>query len=308
MVRPVHTPYDGSATPFTIGLKPFDPRDWIEIDGELERCLTEKDRLFDAVPDRVFMARADTVEAQREVRDELLRHLLQRFPDTYRRAADEVFVGDRGRRVQIRADDPAPLKTVSLMIAEDLVLMRKCDDGWRLVAASLCFPSSWSLAEKFDRPLDAIHDTVPGFGPGTRTAGMIGRIFDNLKVELPVERRNWSLQENAELHHPRSKDLRDAGAEAEGGFLAGMAPSDVFVRVERQTLRKMPASGDILFTIRIHLDPISVLEGHPDGPALARGLAAQLDALEADQLAYKGLTGVCDRLVAWLRARAATGE
>ncbi len=28
-----HTPYDGSATPFTIGLKPIDPARWLEPDA-----------------------------------------------------------------------------------------------------------------------------------------------------------------------------------------------------------------------------------------------------------------------------------
>ena len=304
MARPVHTPYDGSATPFTIGLKPFDPRDWIEPGDDLERCLAEKDRLFETVPDKVFAARGDTTDAQREVLDALTSHLPERFPGSYRRDGDAMTIGAAGRRVSLAPDDPAPLKTASLMVAEDLVLMRKCDDGWRLVAASLCFPSSWALAEKYDRPLQAIHGTVPAFGPGTRTAGLIDRIFDSLKVELPVERMNWSLQENAELFHPRSKSERDDGAEAQGGFLAGRNPGEVHIRVERQTLRKMPISGDILFTIRIHLDPLSVLESHRDGPKLARCLENQLAALNADQLAYKGLAEDRDRLAAWLRGMA----
>jgi hypothetical protein len=304
MTRPAHTPYDGTATPFTIGLKPFDPHDWIEVDGDLESYLAEKDRLFESVPERVFAARQDTVDSQREVLEALAAYLPERFPEIYRRDDDRMVIGETGRSVQLDPDDPAPLKTASLMVQEDLVLMRKCDDGWRLVAASLCFPSSWSLAEKYDRPLQVIHTTVPAFGPGTRTAGLIARIFDSLKVELPVARMNWSLQENAELFHPRSKSERDTGAEEKGGFLAGHATENLHIRVERQTLRKMPVSGDILFTIRIYLDPISVLESHRDGPDLARGLEKQLAALNADQLAYKGLAEGRDGLIAWLRERA----
>lgn len=301
MKKPAHTPYDGSATPFTIGLKPFDMANWIEIDGDLEAYLAEKDRLFLTAPDRVFMARPDTIEAQREVLDDLVRHLPGRFPGTFRLAEDRMAIGEEGRSVPLAADDPAPLKTASLLVQDDLVLMRKCDDGWRLVAASLCFPSSWSLAEKFDRPMQVIHATVPDFGPGTRTAGMITRIFDKLRVELPVERLNWSLQENAALYHPRSKKERDEGREVEGGFLAGMSPDRIHLRVERQTLRKMPRSGDILFTIRIFLDPISVLVSHPAGPELACRLLGQLAALDAEQLAYKGLAVGRERLTAYLR-------
>ena len=34
---PRHTPYDGSVKPFTIGLRPLDPAEWIEVDDRLGR-------------------------------------------------------------------------------------------------------------------------------------------------------------------------------------------------------------------------------------------------------------------------------
>ena len=42
------------------------------------------------------------------------------------------------------------------------------------------------------------------------------------------------------------------------------AAARAFIRVERQTLRKLPVTGDILFTIRIHLDPMAALR-EPSG-------------------------------------------
>jgi hypothetical protein len=183
--------------------------------------------------------------------------------------------------------------------------MRRGEDGWRLAVASLCFPSSWSLEEKFGRPLQDIHTPVPGFGRGTRTADVIHRIFDNLAVELPVERLNWSLQANPDLYQPLSNDARIDRAQARPSRFPGADVAEsAFIRVERQTLRKLPASGDILFTIRIHLDPMPVLERHADRTKLATSFAAQLAALDTAQLDYKGLTADRDRLVARLTAMA----
>ena len=79
--------------------------------------------------------------------------------------------------------------------------MRKNAQGWTLVAASLCFPSCWTLAERFGRPIAAIHEPVPGFGPGTRNATLVDRIFDHLQAGQQVQRSNWSVQEDGELHH-----------------------------------------------------------------------------------------------------------
>jgi len=179
--------------------------------------------------------------------------------------------------------------------------MRRGDEGWRLVAASLCFRSSWSLEEKFGRPLQDIHTPVPGFGRGTRTADIITRIFDKLQVAQPVERMNWSLQAGAALYMPLSNAGRIERAVGKPSrFPEADAAANAFIRVERQTLRRLPKSGDVLFTIRIYLDPMRVLERHPERASLAKSFAAQLAALDDAQLDYKGLSADRQRLIAAL--------
>jgi len=297
------TPFDGSSVPFTIGLRPLDPGDWIETDDRLADHLAQKDALYASVFDTVFAAEPGTVDAQREVLAMLVEHLTARFPNLYRRHGDKVEIVSAGRSVLLDERPRTPLVTASRLVQEDLVLMRKGENGWRLAAAALCFPSSWSLAEKFSRPLDEIHAPVPGFAAGSRPAAIIARIFDKLAVEQPVERLNWSLQEDDRLHHPRSKGERDAGIQAgAGGLLGKDLIAGTFIRVERQTLRRLPESGDILFTIRIHLDPLRRLHLHPQAGHLAGSLAAQLEALDEAQLAYKGIAENRDALVSVLRA------
>ncbi len=300
---PAHTPYDGSSKLFTIGLRPLDLADWIEVDGNLGAHLAEKRRLYAEIPEKVFVEQPGTREAQSEALDLIGAHLLECHPATHRAAGNRVeAVGDGSAP----ASGDAPLKAASLLVQEDLILMRKDAEGWRLVAGALCFPSSWSLAEKFGRTMDEIHIPVPAFGPGTRTAGLIGRIFDNLAVEQPVQRFNWSIQAGDDLYHPLSDRERDVRAASRSSrFPGGDVEAHAFMRVERQTLRKLPRSGDILFTIRIHLDPLRVLAAHPDRPALAASFVAQLMALDQAQLDYKGITADRDRLIATLERIAA---
>ena len=288
-MTPTHTPYDGSAKPFTIGLKPLDLARWLEVDRHREAYLAEKRRLYAEIPGKVLVAEEGTEAAQQEVLQLIIGHLRRYFPELEADASE----------------GSSPLRAASLLVQEDLVLMRRGEDSWRLAAGSLCFPSSWSLEEKFGRPLQDIHTPVPGFGRGTRTADVIHRIFDNLAVELPVERLNWSLQANPDLYQPLSNDARIDRAQARPSRFPGTDVAEsAFIRVERQTLRKLPVSGDILFTIRIHLDPMPVLERHTDRATLAASFAAQLAALDTAQLDYKGLTADRDRLVARLTAMA----
>ena len=160
--------------------------------------------------------------------------------------------------------------------------MRKGADGWRLAAGSVSFASSWSFKARFGQTLDGLHAYVPGYPD--RLAMRMARIFDNLHVDKPVWRLNWSLYGDAQLHHPHGKGpMPFAKAESEGWL------DNLFVRVERQTLMRMPESDDILFTIRIHVDPLRALAEHPDRATMVESLKRQLDALDSDQLTYKGL-------------------
>ncbi|MER9967095.1 DUF3445 domain-containing protein [Mesorhizobium sp. M0060] len=305
---PTHTPYDGSSKLFTIGLKPLDPAAWIEADEYLLPYLAEKRRLYAEIPDKVFVEEQGTRDAQREVLDLLGAHLAANFPGAYRRTDEGIeVIGGTDNFERAGTAGPfsdAPLVAASLLVQEDLILMRRDESGWRLTAGSLCFPSSWSLIEKFGKPLQQIHAPVPGFGPGTRPADLINRMFDGLQGQA-VERYNWSIQAGDALYHPLSNLERiDRASNRPSRFPDGDIDAHAFIRVERQTLRKLPVSGDILFTIRIHLDPLAVLGRHRDRAALAASLAEQLLALDEAQLDYKGLTADRDRLTERLKIMA----
>jgi hypothetical protein len=112
-----------------------------------------------------------------------------------------------------------------------------------------------------------------------------------LRVEQPVIRWNWSLYGDARLYHPATDNRMKKR------FGTGDITGKVIMRLERQTLRKLPKSGDILFTIRIYNDPLEELETHVDGPALAKSIAAQVAGFTDAEIDYKGLVGERERLL-----------
>jgi hypothetical protein len=286
----MHTPYDGSHKLFTIGVKPLDPADWIDVDDQLLNYLDEKDRLAERAYDKIFVAEPGTETAQAEALTLLADYLPERFPDIYQRIGPQIDIIPAFRRVRLDTLYP-PLLVAGGLVQEDLVIMRRDDTGWRLVAGHMCFPSSWRLHEKFGKALQEIHAPVPDFGRDTRNATIIERMFDNLRPEQPIIRWNWSLHADDALHHPHSVGQWRFGDEK---------IDSLFFRLERQTLRKLPGSGDILFTIRIYLDPLEAMEQQPNAAELARALIGQLQAYTPSQLDYKGLTLERDRLIARL--------
>lgn len=274
--------------PFAIGIRPLELTEWIDADDRLGAYLEEKARLWATHRAAVFAAEAGTEAAQTEVLALLVEHLPVRFPSLFRR--DGAAMDIAGRRVALDGPEP-PLAIAASLVQEDLVLMRRGDAHWRLAAASLCFPSAWQLVEKFGRPMHEVHGPVPGFSEGTRNAQLIERMFDNLRPEAGMIRWNWSLFGDSRLFHPDSHP---------GGPRFGAGATSAFFRLERQTFRKLPASGDVLFGIRIYIDPLEALARLPEGLALAATLSGQLLALTPEQADYKGLLAEREILLARL--------
>ncbi|MFT3997627.1 MAG: DUF3445 domain-containing protein [Asticcacaulis sp.] len=265
----MHTPYDGSHPLFRIGLAPLGDEVWLERDERLPAYLAEKARLLSDQRDAVFGAEAGSHAAQAEALDTISAYLNQ----------------------PIEAEDKAPLIAAARQVAEDLVILQKSPEGWRVTAGCVCFPSSWALSEKLGKALHDVHAPVPDFQEGTRNAAVIERIFDNLRPEEPVIRWNWSVYGNDTLHHPHLSPPNRFGPNGD----------KVYLRVERQTLRKLPVTGAVLFTIGIHLTPLEAIETHPERERLIDGLITQIGHLQPRQRDYKGLGTDYQRLLTRLK-------
>ena len=285
---PKYTPYlAGSA--FVIGLSAIDPKRWLEPDEDLSAFLAEKDRLLATEHDAVFQQVDGSEVGQRECLDLVVSHLLADHAGLCRRIGDRLEIA--GRSIDLASDAPS-LITAGSLVQDDLVILSRRDDGWNLVAGYVAFPSSWSLREKVGHPMEIVHAHVPGFAGGTRNATMINRIFDNLQPDLPAVRMNWSIYPEGELFWPPERGARHEGLE----FTAAKN----FIRVERQALRRLPKSGDIVFSIRIYSDPIASIGQLPNGTEVAAGLIRRLEEFTPEQLAYKGMATKRAALIAYL--------
>jgi len=256
-----------------MGLSPLASGDWIEVDTSLGRFHRHKQALAADDQAAVYRWLPGSLPAQEELAEQLLRHLLEAHGDAYRRDAAAVHCSAAGFSVPWPPATADPLWSLSLLVAEDLLIMERGDDGYRLTAASLCSPSHWRLAEKFGRPLREIHDPVPGIHGAL--SPRIDRFLEHLRPAHPVQRFNWTLQADAGLFH----DGR-AGASAQAG-----AAASLYYRVERQTLLRLPRSGAVVFTIRVFLHPLETLAGRP-GALAALGHA--VDAAPPALARYKG--------------------
>lgn len=227
-------PFDYTTPRPLPGISPLDPADWLIVDDAFKGQMQERARLIAAHRDDVIKmaptARAACGELLTTVLGFLSHHPGYDVGTSCVRRPD-------GANISIDVDDP--LGVLSGLVQNDFCILQKDHgDEHILSAASLCFPASWSLAEKFMRPLVAIHEPVESYDDNI--AKRVQRLFDGIQVGRPLWRFNMLRYAVATLHHPRTLKTRRSAEEQN---------SKAFIRVERQTLLRLPETRAIVFGI-----------------------------------------------------------
>ena len=262
-----------------MGLSPMPTTAWIEPDADALLFYRHKLQQRQRLGQRVWQALPESMPAQLETARLLAAHLQRDYPALYSTRGQTLRCA--GGEFTVPLEGGEPLWNSSLWIADDLVLMEPRGREYVLTAASLCSPSHWRLEDKFAQNMSTIHEVIPGFDVALQPK--IERFFAHLRVEHPVVRHNWSVQAgNALCMRPGEKP--------------GSATAGLYYRSERQSLRRLPRTGAIVFTIRVYLHPLAALASVPG--AIAQLLAA-IDACSPALYEYKGFAAVEDALAAW---------
>lgn len=288
---PRYTPYDKGRFQLTLGIRAIDPADWIEVDGHYETQLAEKRRLLAERPGEVFDALPDSLDAQAECLEVLLAHLRRDRPGLVETGPADIRVTRTGDRYDRAAYADRPLDLAGRLVQEDLCLMAPSGDSWRLIAASLCFPSRWRLADKLGRPMAAIHAPVPGFNE--RLARPVDRFFDRVEPGQVFMRLNWSVIDDPTLFQPTGHGRTGINET----ITADNAGETVWLRIERQTFVRLPTTGVLVFGIKTVIDPLAALAGRPD---LASALRETLAGMPDDMRRYKSMAPFAGALAGWL--------
>ena len=222
---------------FRIGLAPIDDKDWFEgpYPPEDGTPASRKAAIYASTPDLCWGETGGSRPAQAEALALVAAHL----------------------GAEPQADLP-PLRAAAHLVEDDLCLMERRGGEWTLSAASLCAPSFFSARSAVGKSLSQLHAPVTGFGD--RLLPRVDRIFTQLPEDQLVERRNWSVVSSGELFLPDERKVRSRQSE----ITPDTAAARLFVRMERQTLRRLPDTGALLFTIRIWRHPLSALRERPE--------------------------------------------
>jgi len=286
-----YLPFEGGRFRLALGLMPLPWSQWLEIDRRLADDLAAKRALLDTRPREVFAALPEAAEAAAELLARLAAHLPQHHAELYRRAGDMLTNLATGERWDVARPGLHPLDLAGRLVQEDLCLMQGAGDAYRLVAASLCSPARWRLSDKLGHPLAEIHAPVAGYA--AKLAAPVDRFFATLKAGRLVWRLNWGIVDDPAPFQPVAPPPKPVAAADAGERL--------WLRVERQTLQRLPATGAVVFTIRTYITRLDAAIGN----RAAADLAGALRDMPEDSRRYKHIAPFAAPLLQWLDARSA---
>ncbi|OKL64309.1 hypothetical protein UA08_00918 [Talaromyces atroroseus] len=272
----------------TMGLRSMKWDEWIELDNHYPRFHADKARRIKERGSKCCKTAPEAMDGAIELLEELASYLPARYPSMFRKSSvgiDNLYTGESFNIVQ-RPLPEDPMVTSARLVQDDLALMFEKPDGqYYLLAGAVLLAGFWRLEDKFGMPLSEIHTSgdVPQYREKLEKGMM--NFFRRVKPEDPVLRNNYFLQVDDQLAWSSS-----IGSEDEPGISWNTAEKNRaiehhFFRSERQSLRRLPRSGAVVFTIRTYFEPITEIVKEPYVPGR---LASAIRSWGDDVSVYKG--------------------
>ncbi|KAI6105417.1 hypothetical protein F5141DRAFT_1123574 [Pisolithus sp. B1] len=200
------------------------------------------------------------------------------------------------------------MRIVTGLVQEDVAIMIEGTDGkYYFQAGSICIPGFWRMRDKIGKPLDEIHlsGNVPQLIRNNyfiqvvkpskdKRAADDGRSFDmeeETTSDVDPEELGWSESTNG------PEDSLEHGHGHSADPAAYLRPATLRLRNERQTLRRLPRTGAIVFGIRTYLFKVEDLVRER---GVAGRLASAVRSWPEDVAVYKGRKMYRDVLLGYL--------
>jgi dimethylamine monooxygenase subunit A len=260
-----------------LGLRPFDPSAWFVFGEDRAEAMAEKHTLLSNQFDDVFRAEPGTEAMSQEILDEVVANLQAHHPEVWLLVNHELDVPDRH-----------PLDTAARLVQDDLVLMDDSTGTLRFVAGSVCAPNRWKLAVKFGGDMLHIHRPVPAYDT---IAAPVEQTMQRLTPERSFWRLNWNIMDNPTRFQPAGVRIGPSIRTPEA------AATRLYLRIERQTLRRFGKTNALVFCIRTMNCRIDELAGRSHEAAQLLGAVDQLPQWMVE---HRDMTRYVGALREWL--------
>ncbi|KAJ5653262.1 hypothetical protein N7490_000265 [Penicillium lividum] len=265
----------------TMSLTKLEPDWWIELESTYKNRIAQRKELYAKYGKAVLDARPGSELACKELLEMVIQFICTRYPQ-YFTLVDGRILQNRILSTEQDIRSKHPLEILLDNVPEDFGLMLRDEKTgyYVLRAAVICSAMGWNVASKIDKQLHQIHVDVPDYKEKMQFS--MDRYFTKMPTDKPIQRGSWGLEVGEPLYMPPG----DPHAALRLSQDPNLSLDDCTLRVDWQTLRRLPLSASVIFNFKAVFTPVSEFRDEPGVPSL---VAKVLKEGKENLMKYKGV-------------------
>ncbi|OLN86912.1 hypothetical protein CCHL11_04611 [Colletotrichum chlorophyti] len=246
----------------TMSLTKMDTDFWIELESTYRERIAQRQALYAQNRDEVLVSLPGSELACKELMEMVVQFICARYPSQFRLDGKLLINNILGTATDLAVTPP--LVVLLNHVPEDFAMMIRDHDTGRYIlrAGIVCSSVGWKLGEKMGLGLPGIHKVVPDYKEKMEFS--MDRFFTKMPTDKPIQRGSWGLEVGEPLFLP-SEDPEFSLRESQNPSLR---PEDINLRVDWQTLRRLPLSGAVVFNFKALFTPLTEFKDEPYVPSL----------------------------------------
>lgn len=202
--------------------------------------------------------------ATKELMEMSLQFVCARYPQCFQLDLSTMTFHNRILDTTTDLKATEPLHVLLQNIPEDFACMlRDPETGiYSFRAGVICSSLGWNVGSKIGLKLHEIHAPIPDYKEKMQFS--MDRYFAKKPTDKPIQRGSWGLEIDEPLFmppgdpHEKLREMQDPTHSVDRCHL----------RVDWQTLRRLPLSGAVVFNFKALFTPVSEFRDEPYVPSL----------------------------------------
>lgn len=237
---------------------------WLEVENSYVARVKERQDLFQKYGSMVLDYLPGTELVCKELMEMCLQFYCARYPMHFSLSADKKVFHNGLLNTSTEIKRFHPLHVLLNNVPEDFaIVLRNDEDGmYYFRAGVICSSLGWNVGTKIGMQLEEIHKPIPDYKE--KMSFSMDRFFSKMNANAPIQRGSWGLEVGTPLFMPPG-DPHEKLREAQQPDLN---IEDCHLRVDWQTLRRLPLSAGVVFNFKALFTPVSEFKDEPYIPAL----------------------------------------
>lgn len=250
----------------TMSLTKLETDWWIELESTYRTRIAQRKELYAKHGSSVLGWLPGSELVCKELMEMVLQFICARYPQYFVLSPDKSRLENKILGTVSVIKEKHPLLILLDNVPEDFgIMLRNPETGfYHLRAGMVCSALGWNVGTKIGLKLHEIHEPIPDYKEKMQFS--MDRFFSKMPASKPIQRGSWGLEVDQPLYmppgdpHESYRDFQDTT----------LTRSRIHLRVDWQTLRRLPLSAGIVFNFKALFTPLEEFRDEPYVPSLMK--------------------------------------